>query len=234
MDITRAFTYAFEDKEWASKLAMTAVVVFASAVLTPLLVGFVGWAAIAGYLVELVANIRDGVAQPLPTWNDFGGKIGRGVNVLTAVIVYNLPLALIGCCSWVLNGIVGNSSGNSIIVLAMGCCLLPFSLIYTLLSWPILALALGRYIDDERLSVFFEIGSLVATLQERREITVQYVVFTFLADLALGVLGLIPCIGWVAGAMLAVPVHGALIGQFASAILGKLKRKQPPPRPAYR
>jgi hypothetical protein len=43
--------------------------------------------------------------------------------------------------------------------------------------------------------------------------------------LILVVVGLIPCIGWVAVPALAIPVHGYLIAQYADLIEEKPKRK---------
>ena len=74
VDITRAFSYAFDqqDKEWTSKLAILAMIAFASIVTTPLLIGLVGWALILGYYVDLVRNLRDGHPTPLPRWDRCG------------------------------------------------------------------------------------------------------------------------------------------------------------------
>ena len=98
MDISRAFGYAFQDEEWTGKLTILAVIVFMSLITTPVLIGLVGWAAVLGYTVELVRNIRDQHPTPLPRWDNYGDKISQGGSVLTAMFVYGLPNFMLTCC----------------------------------------------------------------------------------------------------------------------------------------
>ena len=98
MEIGRAFSYAFDDKEWTSKLAIMAIIAVASIITSPLLIGLVGWAILLGYYVELVRNLRDNHPTPLPRWDRYADKLTQGANVLTAGFVYSIPNLLIGCC----------------------------------------------------------------------------------------------------------------------------------------
>ena len=95
MDIMRALTYAFDDRDWVTKLGITLIITAISALLTPVFVGLLGWAALLGYAVELVRNVRRGSSTPLPAWDNFNRYIATGTNVLIAVIVYSLPNMLL-------------------------------------------------------------------------------------------------------------------------------------------
>ena len=69
MNFSRAFSYAFEDRDWLAKLLITFIVTVAAVLLTVFLVGFALWAALLGYYAELVRNVRIGAPQPLPRWS---------------------------------------------------------------------------------------------------------------------------------------------------------------------
>jgi len=228
VDLSRAFSYIFEDEEWIPKLAITVALVWIGGLLTPVLVGLVAFAALAGYTVDLVRNLRDGSPRPLPRWDNYGEKISKGGSVLVAAFVYGLPNALIGCCMWLFGAVVGNQSlvGGGL-NLALACCAVPLLLVFNLISWPMLALGLARYAEEGNIGVFFQFGDLFGTLQRQIGVTIQWVLLSLLVNIALGVVGAIPCLGWVAAPALALPVHGFLLGQFAGLVDDKPKRKRP-------
>ncbi len=231
MDIMRALTYAFDDRDWATKLGITLIITAISALLTPVFVGLLGWAALMGYAVELVRNVRRGSPTPLPAWDNFNRYIATGTNVLVALIVYNLPNILLGCVGGFLAQNMGGGLIGSTLVLALSCCLFPLLLIYSIVTVPMLALGVGRYVEDPRIDVFFEVSFLFETLRQHADQVIQWWLAALVADLVFVILGVIPVIGWAAGAALLVPVYAMLTGQFALVLLGKLKEKpkhQPP------
>ncbi len=231
MDIGRAFSYLFDDREWFNKVAITAILTVASILFTPLLIGLLGWAALLGYTVELVRNVRLGARHPLPRWGDFNRFISVGANVLVAVIVYSLPNLVLGCTSGILAQNMGSGLIGSTLVLGLSCCLFPLLLIYNLVTVPMLAVGIGRYTEDPRINVFFEFSFLFDTLRQHSDKLIQWWLAVIVADLVFLVLGVIPVLGWLVLAGLVVPVWGMLTGQFTLAILGGLKSKQPPAPP---
>jgi len=60
MDIGKSFSYPFEDNKWLSKLIIGALVS-----IVPIL-NF-AW---AGYLIDLLKNVINKAAEPLPEWTD--------------------------------------------------------------------------------------------------------------------------------------------------------------------
>ncbi len=233
MDIVRALTYVFDDRDWVNKVGITAIITALSFLLTPLVIGLLGWAALFGYLVELVRNVRQGNPQPLPRWDNFNRYVSTGFNIVTAFVVYNLPNLALGCLSTILAQNMGGGLVGSSLMLAVSCCLLPLLLIYNLLTLPMLALAIGRYVEDPRVTVFFEFASLLEELRRNLNLVFQWWLAVIIVNIVFGLCGAIPLVGWLVGAGLLIPVYGMLTGQFAILLLGGLKDK-PKNRPPVR
>ncbi len=85
MDYGKSFTYVFEDDNWISKFLVGVVVS-----LVPI-VNLAGY----GYMVELLKNVRDGVENPLPDWDDFGKFFVDGLKYLAGLLVYLIPVILL-------------------------------------------------------------------------------------------------------------------------------------------
>jgi multisubunit Na+/H+ antiporter MnhG subunit len=223
LDISRAFTFTFDDKQWVEKVVLIVVMTLLSAI--PFL-GLIATAALLGYSVQIIENMRNGEPNPLPRWDNIADLIARGGNVLVALIVYMLPNILIACCVATLPTFVGDNEffGGGFAATIL-CCIGPLILIYNLIAWPMLALGMVRYSEIGKINVFFEFGDLFAGLQRNSNLTIQWIVFTFLANLVIGLFNIIPCIGWIVTLALTVPVHGHLLGQFALRLDDKPKRK---------
>ena len=92
MDIAKAITFITEDPRWKEKMGMGMVVVVASAILSIVLVGILGFAIVTGYSIRLLQNVRDG--QPLPdrTVVEVGGIVTHRQQPETAkgVVFVNL------------------------------------------------------------------------------------------------------------------------------------------------
>ena len=230
MDIGRALGYAFEDEEWLPKLAIIVGITWVSSLLLVVLVGFVGFAALAGYTVELVRNVRDNHPRPLPRWENYGDLISKGANVLVAGFVYALPNVLVGCCLWLFGASVSSQEsliGGGLNTL-LACCAVPLLIVYNLAAWPVLSLGLARYAEEGNIGVFFQFGDLFGTMQRSLNFTLQYLLYSFILNVVLGFIGAIPCIGWVAAPALSLPVYGYLIAQYAELADDKPKRKARP------
>lgn len=225
MKFWRAFTYPFDDKDWLEKLAIMAMLTLFSAI--PL-VGLVGLVILFGYVIEIVGNVREGRQVILPKWIDFNRKVTAGVYLFIAWFVYHIPVMILGGCSFAFAAGAGGSfivSGISLLVL---CCALPLLILYEFFTWPMLAIGLTRYTETGQGNVYFRFGELFETLQENGSLTMQWIVYTIALSLVISVLWIIPCIGWAAALGLSFPAQGYLIGQYASELDMKFKRKPPP------
>ena len=230
VEITRAFGYIFDDKEWTSKLAIMAMIAFASTITSPLLIGLVGWALILGYYVDLVRNLRDGHPTPLPRWDRYSDKITQGTSVLTAVFVYAIPNFLVSCCIATTSGSWRDNFTGSFIGFGTICCLLPIILVYNFVTWPMLALGVARYAEERNIGVFFQFGDLFDTLRRNPTPTIQWMLYTLIANIVIGIIAAVPCIGWAAAPALAIPIQGyltaALAGLIETPLRGPVKAKR--------
>lgn len=220
MEFGRTFTYVFEDKEWVSKVVIITVLVFAS--FFPLF-GLIATCTLLGYITELVKNVRNGHPRPLPKWDDYGGLTTTGAYVLLAMVIYNLPMILIGIFLYTFNNILGASLFGGIAYVVVIFCALPLMFVYFAVAWSMLAIGLNRYGETGDNGVFYQFGKLFRTLQQNGILTIQYVLYSIACNIALSILGAIPCIGWVAAPALFIPIHGYLVGEYGR-LLGASER----------
>jgi hypothetical protein len=85
MNLEKALTYPFEDKQWASKIGMGALIS---------IVPILNFAWI-GYIVGLIHRVIKGDPLPLPGWDDLGKKFIEGLILFLAGLVYALPAILL-------------------------------------------------------------------------------------------------------------------------------------------
>lgn len=216
MNLSRAFQFSFEDREWARKLLL--VLIWGLVSLIPLL-GLVGIAMLTGYTLDLVRNMLAGARHPLPNWEDFNARLGDGFNALVAIIVYNIPNAL-PLCGLVLIAAGGREAG--ILTLISLCCLLLFLLVWNLFIWLMLAAGATRYVQTRQLTSWFQPGEMWDTLRSNSNLFLQWLFFSILANLALGLVSALPAVGWLISLALTIPVQGHLLGQLA----GELARRE--------
>ena len=102
MDIEKSLAFPFEDKEWISKLGLGAVIS-----IVPIL-NF-AW---SGYMVGVIQNVMNNVAEPLPTWDDLGKKFSDGLILFAAGLIYALPMLIALCLPLSITAFSGILSGN--------------------------------------------------------------------------------------------------------------------------
>jgi hypothetical protein len=88
-DITRAFTFFFEDPEWIPKLAVGTLFAF----LSPFLIGAI---LVIGYAVSLARRVREDRLPRLPEWDDFQEIFLEGLRGMAVSLAHKLPLLLLG------------------------------------------------------------------------------------------------------------------------------------------
>jgi hypothetical protein len=96
LQVGRAFSFMFEDKNWVVKILLGAVFNLLTLVL-------VGIPFIFGYLLELAKNSSEGKELPLPEWDKLGDKFIRGLIYTIILIIYSIPgiiLSFIPCVKY--------------------------------------------------------------------------------------------------------------------------------------
>lgn len=85
IDVGKAITHLFDDKDWISKSIIGGILALAP------IIGFV----IAGYEVRLARNVSRGEAQPMPAWDDFGQMFIDGLWLGLSRIILGFPAFLL-------------------------------------------------------------------------------------------------------------------------------------------
>ncbi len=215
MELGRAFTYAFEDKEWISKLGMTTLMMLLASI--PI-VGLLAMCALLGYMTDIVHNVRNGHPRPLPKWTNYQQKIRRGAYVFLATFIYNLPVMFITVFLYSFGGAISRSQfGGFAYVVIMACALL-LLFVYTSIAYSLLAIAIIRYSEKGDSGIFYRFDKLFNVLQNNASLTARWVAYSITANIIFSFLILVLGIGWIVIMALGYPVQGYLMGQYGRMI----------------
>lgn len=199
MDIGRAFTYLFEDKDWLKKVAIGGLVT-----LIPI-VNFIT----LGYGIRTFKNILEGQETPLPEWDDWGGDFMRGLIPAIAYIVYGIPI-------WILSAIgtaiaAGSDSGGVAVVSLFFSCL---STLYGIVLWVVAPAMLIRYAKTNEFASFYAFGEIIAYIKANLREYIVAVVMMLVAGIVAGIVGGILCgIGVIFTSFIATLVSAHLLAQ---------------------
>jgi hypothetical protein len=235
VDIGKSFSFPFEDKEWLSKLGLGAVIS-----LVPIL-NF-AW---SGYMVGIIRNVMNNVAEPLPTWDNLDKKFSDGLILFGAGIIYVLPILIALCLPLSVMTFSGFLSGNSDMqniartfeeaggVLFFGL-LCVFTLYGVALSiiYPAILVIFSR---EGTFASCFKFREVFGLISKNATSFFTAWALSLVASLGVGlvigivnaIIGWIPCIGWIASILLSFgsgiyisTVYAHLFGQFGAATFG--------------
>lgn len=88
MNFAKAFSFVFEDPDWAKKILIGGLIT---------LIPVVGSLLVLGYMVSVGRNVIRGNPRPLPDWSDFGQMLIDGLYALIIYFVYTLPILIVLC-----------------------------------------------------------------------------------------------------------------------------------------
>lgn len=236
MNIGKSFSYAFDDKQWISKLGLGALVTVIP------IVNF-AW---TGYMVGIIRNVMNNSPEPLPTWDDFGKKLTDGLLLTVATIVYSLPIIIVFCLPMSFMIVPAILSGNADMqglaeaVAGLGTalffCLLCVFMVYSLALSVVFPAILVIFAREGTLASCFKFREVFELISKNStpfltawgvsigaSIGVSLIVST-----AQFVLNFIPCLGQVAAFILAfgiivytTAIYGHLFGQFGNIAYGQ-------------
>jgi hypothetical protein len=226
MDVAKAFTFVMEDEEWLSKLGIGALIVLASFFIIPI-------PLLVGYQVAVARNVMQGEKRPLPAWDNWGKLYTDGLSLMAALLVYTLPFWIIVCiATFSTIGLGGLSENMSEDALAagifatwglVGCLSLVFGLAWFLLSPAIVI----QYLRHDNLAACLRIREVLALVRENLgDIVIAGLASfgaTFVLNILVGGLSIIPCLGQIVGVLLwlaATPWLLAMMGHLYGQIGG--------------
>lgn len=226
MDIGKSFTYVFDDPQWITKVLIGGAIIFVGALffwllLIPLLVAV---ALVLGYTLTTTRNVAEGAPVPLPAWGDMGALFMKGLYALIGIIIYFLPVIILGCCFGVITGLAGGSTGTGtestssslsgvagIAVLCLQCIIA----LYSFVAGVTLYAPLTRFaMSENQLSVFWDIRGNLDLISKNAGPYVIALLVAFVASF-IAEFGIILCaIGLFFTTFWAQLVTANLFGQF--------------------
>ncbi len=235
MNFKESFSYQFEDVQWPTKLGLGALIS-----LVPILN-----LAIAGYTVEIIRNVATGEAEPLPHWDNLGGKLRDGFILAVASLIYAVPAILIICLPLSLLALSGYLSQNgtspelsrsigmsgTLLLAALVGVLLLYGFVLSIIR-PIILILFSR---EGTLASCFRLREVWNTLTgfpgPFAKIWIVILLAGFCIGLVVGFINVavtwVPCLGWIVGLLLGagaavyiLTVEAHLFGQFRITVLG--------------
>ena len=212
MDIGKAFTFVFEDKDWATKVLIGIGILVAGVVLFWLVIpAILAALLLSGYSLEITRRVIRGDAEVLPAWDDWGQLLVDGLQVVIIGIVYALPMIIVGLCVGVpLGWMSENSDGAAAFLsLALSC----FNFLWGIALSLTLPAAIAKFAAEGELASAFHFGEVIDLIRNNLTIYVITAVMVWVTSIISG-LGLLFCfIGVFFTGVYTELVNGHLFGQ---------------------
>jgi hypothetical protein len=228
VDINKSIRYVTDDKQWMSKLLIAVLMSILAFLIIPALI-------LQGYVVKIIRQVMGGDWDGLPEWSDYGKLLKDGFFVTVTELLYALPFILLMIVGGLATGGIGSlSSGDDLAAvvatgggLTLACLAILVAIAFLFLTPAILI----QYAIKDDFGDLFRFGEVFNIIRNHTaDILVAFIVTlvaAFVLSLVLGVLSIIPCLGWIAAAILGLAVgpyisfvSGHLYGQIAAKVLG--------------
>ena len=220
MDVGKSIGYVFEDQKWTNKLLIGMLVSIVP------IVNF----ALLGWLIDIMRNVSQRQANPLPEWADFGDKFVKGAILFVVSLIYSLP-ALVLTCPFLflpfMRGDFGQDGRQAVASLFVGTTLLLSCvlMIYGLLLSFLLPAIYLNFARKNSFNACFEFGEIWRIMsQNLGDYVAAWLVsivigigVMFVIGLVAGVVSIVPCCGWIAAWVLV-----GCAGVYITAVFGHL------------
>ncbi len=216
MDMMRAISFPFDDDDWPVKIVIGALVMLVGVL--GMLLPFIP----LGYQVYVARQVMRGKKRPLPGAGDIGQVITDGLMAFVALVVYNLPLTLFGCCLAAMGGLLGESDLGVMLFMCLTLCLSGFLIPFILVTTALYTMGLIRYGETGNFSAFIYVRDLWADARANMGVLVLLWLYLLALALVASVLltiSLITCVGVPLAAFYLWVVSGHLIGQTGAQII---------------
>jgi hypothetical protein len=221
MDIGKAFSFVFEDTDWAAKVLIGIGILVAGLVLSWLIIpGILAGLLLSGYSLEITRRVIRGDAVVLPAWEDWGRLLMDGLQVAIIGIVYALPIIVLSLCvgaplQWIAEGSAYSSSpgGGEVATGLLGAALGCFNFLWAIVLSLTLPAAIAKFAAEGELAAAFKFGEVIALIRNNLTTYLLTAVMVWVTGI-MASLGLVLClIGVFFTAVYAQLVNGHLYGQ---------------------
>lgn len=207
MNFEKAFTYPFEDSEWARKLLIPALIS---------IIPIIGQIFLLGWSLNITRRVVRQEALPLPEL-DFGGQIIEGLKAFVVGFVYALPIIIFSVPINALSIISSNSTNNAgmsnALLAIVSLCCGGLILVYSILLAFVLPAALTNMTVNDRLGAGFQFNQVFNLVRTAPGAYLLVLVGSIITGFIAG-LGIIACgIGVLATTAYSLAVNAHLYGQ---------------------
>ena len=212
MDIGKAFTFVFDDKDWMIKVLIGIGIVAVGLVLSWLIIpAILAALLLSGYALEITRRVIRGDVEVLPAWEDWGQLLLDGLQVAVISLVYALPMIILSACvgaplQWLSEG---NNVVSGLFGFGVGCV----NFLWTVFLSLVLPAAIARFAAEGELAAAFQFGDVLALVRDNLTTYLITAVMVWATGI-MAFLGLLFCIiGIFFTVVYAQLVNGHLYGQ---------------------
>lgn len=200
MDISRAFSFVSNDRDWISKLIVAGLIT---------LIPIVGPLYLSGWMIEIARRYYTSRTELLPEVN-FGKYIANGFKIAVIGFVYIIPVLFLSFFTQALSGLFSytDQSAVQLIVFFMIC---PVGIIILILSLVLEAFMIAgwmRYVKTDNWKEAFNFPRIWKMVIENLKVVIILLLLSILAQF-IGVAGVILC---VIGLLFTLPYSIAFFG----------------------
>lgn len=207
MDIGSSFSYMFKDEDWIKKILIGGVVG---------IIPIVNFAAI-GYMIQIIRNVRDGQALPLPEWDEFGKYFVDGLWIFLIFLVWAIPIIFVACLQGIGTAVLAEASEDAanafgVISACFSCVIVLWALVIAAVSPAILV----RYTEVGEFMAGFQFSEILNIIRANVGNYIIVILLIWVAGL-IASFGVILClIGVIFTEFWSYLVAGNLLGQLAA------------------
>ncbi|GAB4556671.1 MAG: hypothetical protein Kow0047_00390 [Anaerolineae bacterium] len=222
MEVGKAFTFAFEDPRWVTKILVGGLVTLAAMLLSPIIIGLFFTFVLYGYGLELMKNVRDDVPNPLPEWENWGDRAVRGLKLVVVFFIWLLPAIVLSVFMTILSVVAGNNGelegAAALLSLCASCITFLWSLVVALFSPAILI----RFAEHDTIGSGFAIGEIWALTRAHLGDIIVALLVSMVALIVASIVGALLCgIGllftWFWGSLVEFHLFGQIARKARSA-----------------
>lgn len=212
MEFGKAFTFAFEDRDWLKKIGIAGLV---------MLIPLVGQLTVVGWALEITRRVIQRDSETLPDWSTFGDYLVRGLKMLVISLVYALPIILLSVCANLPVMFVQDGGDDTMMTLfsLISVCMSCISAIYGIGLAIVLPAALAKFVVTGEIGAAFRFGEVIALVRAAPAAYLLILLGSIVTGL-IAPLGIILCIiGIFFTTALAYAIQGHLWGQAYNAAM---------------
>lgn len=153
MNIGKAFTFAFEDKDWLKKIGIAGLV---------MLIPLIGQFTVMGWALEVTRRVIRHEPETLPDWGAFGDYLVKGLKMFVIGLVYALPIILLSVCANVPYMFLGDSSDETMIsiISIASICVSCLSALYGIALGFVIPAAFANFVVTDELGAAFRFSEV--------------------------------------------------------------------------